>query len=132
MNKRKALGLALGVTLTSLSWACSNDSLAPFEPEIDSEIDSFQLQATDVANVTGNFAFDWINSGFEADVDHSTSTLAGEARLIVRDATGTTVYERALSPSLNERTGVGQSGVWTVTLALTGYSGTLNFRLQKP
>jgi len=52
--------------------------------------------------------------------------------LTVLAADGSQVYDRPLEPSRNEPTSTGPSGEWTVRLTLSDYSGTLNFRLQKP
>ena len=117
--------------LVSLLSACSNNSLAPFEPQICNIQDSFQLQATNVSNVSTNLVYTWNNSGTRATINHSTTTTAGSTLLVIKDAVGATVYSKALSPSLNEPTSVGVAGSWTITLTLTNYSGTLNFRAQK-
>ncbi len=50
---------------------------------------------------------------------------------MIRDADGTVVYDQGLAPSLNEDTASGTAGMWTITLGLSDYSGTLNFRVQK-
>jgi hypothetical protein len=118
--------------LTLVTAACAGDPLGPFQPEVTSAPDSFELQATDVANVTSTLTYAWSNSGTTADVDHSTTTTAGSARLVVRASDGTQVYDQVLAPSRNEPTNAGLAGDWTIELILTGYSGTLNFRLQKP
>lgn len=112
--------------------ACGDDPLAPFEPQVNNATDSFQLQATGVTNMTRTLNYVWRNNGTVANVNHSTTTSAGSARLIVRAANGAQVYDKQLVPSLNEQTATGSTGDWTVQLVLTNYSGTLNFRLQKP
>jgi hypothetical protein len=111
--------------------ACGGDSLGPFQPQITSASDNFQLQATGVTNVTSTRTYTWTNTGTRATVNHSTTTTAGTTLVVIKDATGATVYSKALLPSLNEPTAVGQPGNWTIQLTLTGYSGTLNFRAQK-
>jgi hypothetical protein len=117
----------------ALALGCNGDDpLAPFEPEIDNATDSFQLQATGVRDVTTTLTYTWRNTGTVANVNHSTTTTAGTARLVVRAANDVQVYDRQLEPSLNEQTGTGSSGDWIIQLVLTSYSGTLNFRLQKP
>lgn len=110
---------------------CGSDSLAPFQPQISNAADNFQLQATNVANVTTTVTYSWANSGTRATVNHSTTTTAGSTLLVIKDAAGATVYSKALSASLNEPTTVGQAGTWSVQLTLTNYSGTINFRAQK-
>jgi hypothetical protein len=110
---------------------CGNDPLAPFQPQISNAADNFQLQATNVTNVTTTAAYTWVNSGTRATINHSTTTAAGSTLVMIKDAAGATVYSTALSPSLNESTTVGQAGTWLIQLTLTNYSGTLNFRAQK-
>lgn len=112
--------------------ACGDDPLAPFEPQVNNATDTFQLQATGVTNMSRTLSYVWRNTGTVANVNHSTTTTAGTARLIVRAANGAQVYDKQLVPSLNEPTATGTTGDWTVQLVLTNYSGTLNFRLQKP
>jgi hypothetical protein len=117
--------------LTGVLAGCKNDSLAPFEPQIGNIQDSFQLQATNVSNVSATLVYSWKNSGTRATINHSTTTTAGSTMLVIKDSIGTTVYSKALSPSLNEPTSAGVAGTWSITLTLTNYSGTLNFRAQK-
>lgn len=124
--------LVRGITLAMALTACGSDPLAPFEPEITNATDSFQLQATDVSNVTRTFTYTWRNTGTIANVNHATTTLQGSARLIIKAGNGAQVYDRALVPSLNEATAAGTPGDWTIQLVLAGYSGTINFRLQRP
>lgn len=111
--------------------SCSDNTLAPFEPEIVSVTDNFQLQATDVRNRTATLIYDWENTGTQASVDHSTTTDFGTARVLIKDSAGDTVYDKLLSDSLNESTATGSSGPWEIHLVLDHYSGTLNFRVQK-
>lgn len=115
-----------GITTTSCS-----DSLAPFQPEVTNATDNFQLQATGVTSVSATRTYSWSNTGTRATVNHSTTTSGGTARLVIRDAGGTSVYDGPLVASLNEPTTVGVAGTWTIELRLTGYSGTLNFRVQR-
>ena len=131
VNQMKILGLGILVGLSIFVGGCSSNSLAPFEPQIGNNQDSFQLQATNVSNVSTTLVYSWNNSGTRATINHSTTTTAGSTLLVVKDAAGTTVYSKALSPSLNEPTAVGVTGSWTVILTLTNYSGTLNFRAEK-
>lgn len=115
--------------------ACSSSStapLAPFQPQTSNVADNFGLQATGVTNVTSTLSYTWANSGTRATINHSTTTQSGTTLLVVRDAAGTMVYSKTLSPSLSEpSTPVGVAGNWTVQLTMTNYTGTLNFRVQK-
>jgi ABC-type uncharacterized transport system auxiliary subunit len=124
--------LALVAALTVMT-ACSDStaSLDLFEPEVTNATDSFQLQATGVDRVGTTVQYSWENTGTRASIDHSTTTAGGTARLTIRDAAGSIVYEQDLAPSLNEDTSSGETGTWTITVILSEYSGTLNFRAQK-
>ena len=108
-----------------------DDPLGPFQPEITSATDNFQLQATGVTAVTSTLNYSWANTGTRATVNHSTTTTAGTTQLTIRDAAGATVYDKALVSSLNEPTIAGMPGTWSIQVRLTNYSGTLNFRVQK-
>jgi hypothetical protein len=119
------------VLLLAAVATCSNNSLAPFQPQISNAADNFQLQATNVSNVSTTLTYSWANSGTRATINHSTTTTAGSTALVIKDAAGTTVYSKALAPSLNEPTSTGVAGAWSIELTLNGYSGTLNFRAQK-
>ncbi len=123
---------APSIILVLVLAGCGNDPLAPFDREVTNVTDSFQLQATDVRSVTTTLTYTWRNTGSVANVNHSTTTTGGSARLVVRSPDGTQLYDKALVASLNEQTGSGIAGDWTIQVVLTGYSGTLNFRLQKP
>ena len=128
---KKAAVLAVALMMLSGCGSDPTDPLAQFEPQVDNSTDSFQLQATDVTDVGTVLQYSWANTGTQASVDHSTTTAGGVAGLIIKDASGTTVYDQGLAPSLNEDTSTGSTGTWTITVALSEYSGTLNFRVQK-
>ena len=111
--------------------ACGSDVLAPFSPAVGNVADNFQLQAMNLTDVSWTVVYPWVNSGTRATIDHSTTTTSGSTLLVVKDNTGAIVYSKALSASLNEPTSAGQTGTWWVTLTLTHFSGTINFRAQK-
>lgn len=127
----RASRIAALVLLFGSVASCGGNSLGPFQPQISNAADNFQLQATNVTDVTTTLTYTWANSGTRATINHSTTTTAGTTLLVIKDAAGTTVYSRALASSLSDSASVGQAGTWTVQLALTNYSGTLNFRAQK-
>ena len=110
---------------------CSSDTLAPFEPQVTSATDNFQLQATGVKSRSATLNYSWENTGTRAKINHSTTTSSGTARLLITDAGSTQVYEKKLVPSLSDTTTAGTAGLWTIRLVLSNYSGTLNFRVQK-
>lgn len=131
MRKTSPIVILVALVAVLALAACSDNTLAPFQPEISNVVDTFQLQATGVTGRTATLNYNWSNTGTLASVNHSTTTTAGSARVVIRDGAGTLVYNEILVPSLNELTLAGAAGTWTIQLVLDGYSGTLNFRVQK-
>lgn len=133
MNRNQIKGavtlLAFAVVLIFSN--CNDSSLAPFEPEVTNATDNFQMQATGVRNRTTTLTYSWENTGTRAKVNHSTTTTAGTARLVIEDSEGAQVYDETLVPSLDGSTTPGAVGEWTIRLELDHYSGTLNFRVEK-
>jgi hypothetical protein len=126
LNKR-VLVLLVGIAVVG----CGDNALAPFQPEITSVPDNFQLQATKVRGVSTTLNYSWQNTGTRATVHHSTTTSFGSARLVIRDAVGAQMYEHDLVPSLDDSTATGAAGSWTIRVVLYRYNGNLNFRVQK-
>ena len=121
--------LALVVMLAG--FAC-NDSLAPFQPEIANVPGNFQLQATNVRNVTNTFEYTWQSNAATANVNQATIIAAGTATLTILDSQDAQVYTRNLADNGTFQTTSGTAGAWTIRMVLTNYSGTLNFRVQNP
>lgn len=121
------------MTAIALLAACgdSTSSLAPFQPQINNAADNFQFQATNVTNVTYTFTYTWANSGTAASVNQSTTIAAGTAVVTILDNSGAQVYSLSLSANGAFPTSTGTTGNWTVRVAFTNYSGTVNFRVQK-
>ena len=128
----RSILLALILPFTAVLAGCGDDPLAPFEPEVGNLPGAFELQATNVSDLTRTLTYTWASPGTVANVNHSTTTTGGAARLRVTAADGSTVYDETLVASLNEQTAEGPAGDWTVRVVLTGYTGTLNFRLETP
>lgn len=108
-----------------------NNSLASFQPEITNVADNFQLQATNVTQVTTTIDYDWSNSGTMATIDKSGVLTAGTAKISLLDKNGTTVATSDLKVTGNETSSAGVSGIWKIRLELSQFNGTLNFRVQK-
>ena len=133
MQRTRAAMLVIPLVIAGIlaTSRCSDNALAPFQPEVTSATDNFQLQATGVQNRTATLTYAWSNTGTRATVNHSTTTTAGSARVTIAEAGGVQVYDKTLVPSSNDTTTTGSAGTWTIRLELNRYSGTLNFRVQK-
>lgn len=119
-----------------LAIGCSNTNpptapLANFSPEIVNNVDAFSFQITDGVNITTTIDYLWENTGTQATVNHSTTTSAGSASMIVYAADSSQVYTNGLVASANEPTTVGTTGTWRIRVTFVNYSGTSNFSLQK-
>ncbi len=102
-----------------------------FQPQVNNAPDNFQFQATAVQGVTQDLSYMWQNSGTAAAVNQATTVTGGQAILTIRDANGNVVYRGDLVNNGTFTTGSGTTGTWTITLSLSNYTGTLNFRVQK-
>jgi hypothetical protein len=123
----------LGIFCLSLLAGCTkeNNSLAAFQPEITNAPDNFQLQATNVTNVTTTIDYNWSNSGTMATLNKSGVLNSGTAKVSIIDKNGATVLTSDLKVTGDETTTIGATGAWKIRLELSSYNGTLNFRVQK-
>ncbi|MBU8872018.1 MAG: hypothetical protein KOO60_14215 [Gemmatimonadales bacterium] len=112
--------------------ACNDDPLAPFEPEISNNVDSFSLQATSVLGVTLTRDYAWQNTGVVANVNQATTVTNGSASLKILDTVGEQVYQENLASNGTSGTSDGMTGDWTIRMVLTNFSGTINFSVEKP
>jgi hypothetical protein len=124
--------MLVGILLAGAVSACGDDPLAPFEPEVANLTDSFQLQATDITGITATVTYTWQNTGTTANVNQATVKNAGTAVLTISDADGTQVYSQDLAANGTFQTGAGTAGGWTIRVVLAEFSGTVNFRSEKP
>lgn len=117
-------------SMTSCSKS-QNNSLANFQPENANVADNFQLQASNVTQVTTTIEYDWSNSGTMATFDKSGVLTSGTAKISLLDKNGTMVATSDLKVTGNETSAIGVSGLWKIRLELNQFNGTLNFRVQK-
>lgn len=124
----------ISIICLSFFTACSkneNNSLAGFQPEITNKTDNFQLQATNVSQVSTTIDYNWTNTGTMASIDKSGILTSGTSRILIYDNNGTNVATSDLKITGGETTTTGVAGLWKIRLELSKYDGTLNFRVQK-
>ncbi len=94
------------------------------------------------ASFTGNSGtaqriFSWNNNLTTADYNADiTATSDGSFRIIVRDADGISVLDRTIQggsepDSIDGVTSSGTSGIWTVTIEVTNFTGDGSFSLSE-
>jgi hypothetical protein len=126
------LAILLGLSGLVLLSGCSDDPLAPYEPEISNNIDSFSLQATGVQGVTMSRTYVWAMTGVSANVNQATTVDKGSASLRIFDAESKEVYMEDLAVNGTLETTTGQPGNWTIRVTMDDYSGTINFSVEAP
>lgn len=124
--------VALAAVVFASGCSSSTAPLAPFEPQIANLPDNFQFQASGVDQVTWSHAYTWSNSADSATVNQATTIDGGSATLVVFDANGTQLYSQSLGANGTFGMAKGVPGNWTIRVMFTNYSGTVNFRVQKP
>lgn len=130
-----ALSCIGALLLLSLAGCGGNNNSAlnqQFQPQVANLPDNFQFQSTGVTGVTQNLHYAWQTSGTAASTNQASTITAGTATVKISDANGNVVYTGNLGANgtFNSATGVGP-GTWGIDVLLNGYSGTLNFRVQK-
>jgi hypothetical protein len=133
MNRTTRLILAvMALSALGVLAGCDDDPASPgIQPEISNGADSFEFQVSSVRNYTGTLTYTWNNASATASVDHSCAVNDGTARLRITDGDGATVYDRSLAQDGSFETSAGAAGDWTLTVALDGMSGDLNFRADE-
>ncbi len=130
----KSVGLITVIsilTLTLVTGCGSDNTLAPFEPEIVTTADAFQFQITDAKDVTVLRSYVWDNASTIATIDHSTALTGGSASVVVQDANDVEVYRSDLKASGTETSSAGAAGAWTVTVSMSSFDGSANFRVEQ-
>ncbi len=102
-----------------------------FQPEINNAPDNFQLQATNVNDVTQIVDYSWTNTGTAANVDQSCAITSGSADLFLYDSANTLVYTKDLAQGGSDVSATGVAGTWKIRVRLIDVNGTVNFRVQK-
>ena len=130
---RRAWVLLATIALSAACQDSINKFLGPDNREIASvAADSLRFQAWDLDNVTDRRQWSWTISGPQAVVHHRSFVHHGKGELTIVDAAGDTVYRRvSLEYQLDNATGTGQPGTWTVTLDLFGARGRVDFSIVK-
>lgn len=125
--------------------SCSDDDSAPMA---DVKVNNVAFDNGDDFNgdVDGDFTgtggtitktFDWQNNLSTADYNADiTATADGIFKIMVRDADGTLVLDKSLNgatepDSIDGVTASGTSGLWTVEITLTSFTGDGSFSLSE-
>jgi hypothetical protein len=120
------------VTAAVLAVAGCSDSVTGLDNvEVTNDTDTFQLQAS-ASGASQTLSYTWQNTGTTANINQSGTVTGGSATLTLLDDAGTQVYTRSLGETGTFVTDAGEAGSWTIRVVVSGMSGVLNFRAQKP
>lgn len=128
------LQCAVFLVVTFAMLGCGGGSSAlnsQFQPQVANLQDNFQFQTTGISNITQTLSYKWQNSGTGASINQACSVTPGTAFLHVMDTSGKAVYSGDLAANGTFTSITGTAGTWTIEVALTNATGTLNFRVQK-
>lgn len=130
---KAALASMTAVGLLAVAACGSDNVLGPDnQVQVSNNADTFEWQASSMDNVSQTLSYDWTMTGTTANVNQSSAVTGGSATLTVTDDAGTVVYTANLSQNGTFTTDAGVAGTWTVEVRLSGTSGMVNFRLEKP
>lgn len=115
--------------------ACGGDGSNGIGPgnqlQVTNAADDFQLQVTNLANVSTTLRYAWTNTGDSASVNQATVLTGGAATLTVRGPDSTVVYQSDLAGNGTFQSSLATAGTWFIELRLRKADGDVNFRVQK-
>lgn len=124
---------AVSVLAATLLAGCGTDPLEAFPRQFTNVPDRFEFETfAEVSDITRTDTFQWSSSGPITTITSTTSADVGEARLVLRDANGTEVYDAVLGPATDDVSEAGVAGQWTIELVLTNFSGDIQFVVETP
>lgn len=108
----------------------SPDPVSQPTQHIDNLPDHFSLVAIGLRESFATSHYVWSNTGPACRINQTQLLTAGDARLVIKDASGTIVYDASLNRIGNLDSGFGGPGFWQLTLILTDASGDLAFTVE--
>ena len=127
------LGLGAAILLAAGCAEVAKPALGPENNlQLVNQQDTFSLAIDDLKNVYTELSYTWENSEPRARIFHCTFLPHGDARIVITDAVGDTVYDREVLYRLEGITfSDGVPGDWTVFVGLYGVTGSwLDFALD--
>ena len=121
------------LALALLGGACGSDNaLAPkYQPQIGNTPNvAFSFQATGLQDISDVVSYNWSASSGSVIIHPATNTTSGTITLTIKDAVGAVIYSGTVPASGDITPPTGAGGVWRITVALTNYTGTINFAVQ--
>ena len=99
--------------------------------QVTNAADDFQLQVSNLNNVTQTLRYTWSNTGDSASINQATVLTGGTAALTIRGPDSTVTYQSDLTANGTFHSGLSTIGTWFIELRLRKADGDVNFRVQK-
>jgi len=99
--------------------------------QVTNATDDFQLQVTNLNNVSQGLRYRWTNTGDSATVNQASAIAGGSATLTIRGPDSVMVYQSDLIGNGTFETGLSTTGSWYIELRLHKADGDVNFRVQR-
>lgn len=115
--------------------ACGGDGSNGIGPgnqlQVTNAADDFQLQVSNLGNVTATLRYSWANTGDSASINQATVLTGGTATLVIRGPDSVVVYQSDLSGNGTFQSSLSTAGTWFIELRMKRADGDVNFRVQK-
>lgn len=99
--------------------------------QVTNATDDFQLQVSNLSNVTQTLQYTWANTGDSASINQATVITGGTATLIIRGPDNVIVYQSDLTANGTFQSSLSTVGAWLIELRLRKADGDVNFRVQR-
>lgn len=110
---------------------CHKDPASSHVPEVVNVKDNFHLQMNDVKNHDTLLVYYWSMEGTSANIDQSASIKGGQVAIVIEDNAQVQVYQTDMKQNGSFTTMSGAAGYWRIRVALTNFSGMIDFRAQR-
>jgi len=123
--------LLVGILLGACGGDGSNGIGPSNQLQVTNAADDFQLQVTNLSNVSATLRYAWTNTGDSASINQATVVTGGTATLSIRGPDSVVVYQSDLTGNGTFQSSLSTAGTWYVELRLRKADGDVNFRVQK-
>ncbi len=133
MRTRLAVIIMAAISIIVSMSACQKDPVSSRKPDVVNELDNFHFTMNEVDNHDTLLIYYWRTEGSTANIDQQSVITGGRATArIVGPAPDTTeTYVTDFTQNGSFLSGSSYAGTWKITVRLIGFSGMIDFRVQR-
>lgn len=133
MKTRLAVIAVAAISIIVSLSACQNDPVSSRKPNVVNDLDNFHFTMREVDNHDTLLTYYWRTEGTTANIDQQAVITGGRASMrIVGPAPDTTeTYVTDFTVNGSTLSGSSYAGTWKITVRLIGFSGMIDFRVQR-